>query len=120
MTQKSENTMKLIAYYLPQFHEIPENNEAWGKGFTEWQNVKKAVPLYDGHNQPREPLADNYYSLLDIETMKWQVSLAKKYGIHGFCFYHYWFKNGRQVLEKPAQMLLSHRNSSSVLFFVGE
>lgn len=109
MVQKAESTIKLIAYYLPQFHEIPENNEAWGKGFTEWRNVKKAVPLYDGHNQPREPLSDNYYSLLDIETMKWQASLAEKYGIYGFCFYHYWFKDGRKVLEKPAEMLLSHQ-----------
>lgn len=101
--------VKLIALYLPQFHEIPENNQAWGEGFTEWSNVKKAVPLFDGHYQPREPLGDNYYNLLNVETMEWQVSLAKKYGIYGFCFYHYWFSGGKKVLEKPAEILLSHK-----------
>ena len=104
-----ENNTKIIAYYLPQFHEIEENNRAWGKGFTEWDNVKKAVPLFEGHNQPREPLNDNYYNLLDIDTIQWQVNLAKKYGIYGFCFYHYWFRNGKHVLEKPAELLLGHK-----------
>ena len=104
-----ENNTKIIAYYLPQFHEIEENNRAWGKGFTEWDNVKKAVPLFEGHNQPREPLNDNYYNLLDIDTIQWQVNLAKKYGIYGFCFYHYWFRDGKHVLEKPAELLLGHK-----------
>lgn len=100
--------MKLIAFYLPQFHEIPENNHAWGHGFTEWVNVKKAEPLFLGHNQPRKPLHDNYYNLLDNGVMEWQMTLAKKAGIYGFCFYHYWF-GGRMVLEKPVKRLLHNK-----------
>lgn len=101
--------MKMIAFYLPQFHEISENNDAWGKGFTEWSNVKKAYPLFLGHNQPRIPLHNNYYNLLEHGVMEWQTSLAKKAGIYGFCFYHYWFE-GRMVLEKPVEMLLENKN----------
>lgn len=101
--------MKLIAFYLPQFHEIPENNDAWGNGFTEWVNVKKARGIFEGQRQPREPLNDNYYSLLDTDTMRWQARLAGEAGIYGFCFYHYWF-NGRMVLEKPAANLLSEKS----------
>lgn len=100
--------MKLITFYLPQFHEIPENNNAWGGGFTEWVNVKKAKPLFLGHHQPRRPLHDNYYNLLDDGVMEWQMDLARKAGIYGFCFYHYWF-GGRMVLEKPVQMLLDNK-----------
>ncbi len=101
--------MRLIAYYLPQFHEIEENNRAWGKGFTEWDNVRKSISLFEGHYQPREPLYDNYYDLLNPETLKWQITLAKKYGLFGFCFYHYWFRDGKRVLEKPAEMLLENK-----------
>lgn len=99
--------MKIIPLYLPQFHTIPENDEWWGKGFTEWVNVRDAKPLFEGHNQPRVPLNNNYYDLSDIETLKWQCRIAKEYGIYGFCMYHYWF-NGHLLLEKPMEMLLAH------------
>lgn len=102
--------MKIIAFYLPQFHEIPENNEWWGEGFTEWMNVKKAQPLYNGHKQPRVPLNNNYYNLLDPNVLRWQTSIAQENGIYGFCFYHYWF-NGHMLLEKPVDMFLEDKQN---------
>lgn len=92
--------------YLPQYHEIPENNEWWGQGFTEWTNVRKARPLYQGHQQPRIPLNGNYYDLSSPEEMQKQMRMASKYGVDGFCIYHYWFK-GKKLLEKPVEQLLS-------------
>ncbi|MDP3588872.1 MAG: glycoside hydrolase family 99-like domain-containing protein [Sulfuricurvum sp.] len=97
--------MKIIAFYLPQFHEIEENNQWWGKGFTDWTNVKKAKPLFPKHHQPNEPLNDNYYNLLDNKTMQWQANIAQQYGVYGFCYYHYWFK-GKKLLEKPLDKML--------------
>ena len=99
--------MRVIPLYLPQFHTIPENDAWWGKGFTEWVNVKNARPLFEGQNQPRVPLNENYYDLSDLNTLKWQCELARRYGIYGFCMYHYWF-NGHLLLEKPMEMLLAH------------
>ena len=96
--------MKIIAFYLPQFHAIPENDEWWGKGFTEWVNVKNAKPLFEGHSQPVLPLDGNYYNLLDRNTLAWQIDLAQKYQVYGFCFYHYWF-DGHMLLEKPMEMM---------------
>ena len=99
--------MKIITFYLPQFHDIPENDEWWGKGFTEWVNVKKARPLYKGHEQPRIPMNGNYYNLLDDNVKIWQAQIAKKYGIYGFCYYHYWF-GGKLLLEKPMEQMLAN------------
>lgn len=98
--------MKAIAMYLPQFHRVKENDEWWGEGFTEWTTVKAAQSLYEGHNQPVVPYNNKYYDLSEKETMQWQADLMKQYGIDGLCMYHYWFKDGRQILEKPAENLL--------------
>lgn len=111
-----DHIMKIFAFYLPQFHEIKENNLWWGKGFTEWTNVKKALPLFKSHNQPRIPLNENYYKLDDIDTLKWQSDLMLKYGIDGLCFYHYWF-NGQLLLEKPAELLLNNKDINMPFFF---
>lgn len=101
-----QKSIKTITMYLPQFHTIKENDEWWGKGFTEWTAVKAAKPLYEGHKQPKVPLNENYYNLLEKETLNAQAQLMQKYGIDGQCFYHYYFKNGRKILEKPAENLL--------------
>ena len=103
---------KIIAYYLPQFHEIPENDQWWGRGYTEWRNARNAKQLFYGHYQPREPLNNNYYDLLKSENMEWQMKLARKYGISGFCFYHYWFGEERKLLEKPAEMMLHNEKAT--------
>ena len=96
--------MKVLALNLPQFHEIAENNEWWGKGFTEWTNVKKAKPLFKGHVQPMVPL-NGYYDLSKKEAIRCQAELAAKYGVYGFVYFHYWYE-GRKLLEKPCELLL--------------
>lgn len=104
--------LKVIAYYLPQYHTIPENDEWWGEGFTEWVNVKKAKSLFKGHKQPNVPAPElGYYNLLDNEVRRKQTELAKEAGIDGFCYWHYWFGNGKQLLEKPFKMMLADKSN---------
>lgn len=101
--------MKVIAFYLPQFHEIDENNKWWGQGFTEWSNVRKSKPLFENHAQPKVPMNQKYYNLLDIESHQWQSELMNRYNIYGLCYYHYWFK-GKKLLEKPLELLLKNKH----------
>lgn len=102
--------MKAIALYLPQYHNVKENNMWWGEGYTDWKAMEKAKPLYDGHKQPKTPLHNYKYDLEKKETMQWQANLMKKYGIYGMAIYHYWFKDAKQILEKPVENLLKWKD----------
>jgi hypothetical protein len=102
-------TTSLIAFHLPQFHSIPENNEFYGTNYTEWTLVKKAKPLFRGHRQPRQPINYHYYDLSNHQELIRQSDMAANFGIDGFCYYHYWFKNKR-LLEKPLEKMLRSKS----------
>lgn len=99
-----------MAMYLPQYHEIPENNQFWGEGFTDWTTVKSAKQYFKNIKQPKIPLNNNYYDLSKIENIQWQSKLAKENGIDGFVFYHYWFSSKKQLLQTPAELFLSDKS----------
>ena len=108
--------MKVIAFYLPQYHQTPENDEWWEKGFTEWNNVKRAKAVFKCQKQPKIPLNNNYYDLMDKNTVEWQTDLMSKYGVYGFCYFHYWF-TGKKLLHKPAENLLKWKEINQPFCF---
>lgn len=108
---------KVIAMYLPQYHRILENDKFWGEGFTDWVSVKKASPLFEGHQQPRQPLDGYYYDLSEKQSIEWQIKLAKQYGVYGFGIYHYWFSSEKVLLTKPAEIILANLDLDMPFFF---
>lgn len=97
--------VRAFAFYLPQFHPIPENDAWWGKGFTEWTNTAKAAPMFHGHYQPHVPADLGFYDLRCAESREAQAEMARRFGIEAFCYYHYWFA-GQRVLERPFDEVL--------------
>ena len=103
----NDGKVKIIAYYLPQYYPFKENNEWWGKGYTEWTSVGRAKPLFPGHYQPKVPADLGYYDLRVPEVAEQQVVLAKEAGVTGFCYWHYWFGNGKVLMDMPMNRLLA-------------
>lgn len=100
---------KVVPLYFPQLHPIPENDAWWGKGFTDWNNVKRGTPAFPGHHQPRVPLGGQYYDQSREDVIRRQVEMAKAHGIYGFCHYHYWF-DGKQLLETPTKLFMAAKD----------
>lgn len=112
-----QKSIKLIAMYLPQFHEIPENNKFWGNHFTDWITVKAAKPLFSSHKQPRIPLNHNYYDLSNSSEVELQCKIAAEYGIYGFGVYHYWFNDKTNLLTRPAEIMRDSKVIKTKYFF---
>ena len=108
---------KIIAMYLPQYHQIPENDKWWGEGFTDWVGAKSASSLFEGHEQPKIPMNDNYYDLSKADDIRWQAKLAREYGVYGFGIYHYWFSSSQKLLTKPAELILANKDIDIPFFF---
>ncbi len=108
-TASPANKVRLVAQYFPQLHAIPENDEWWGKGFTDWDNVRRGEQQFPRHYQPRIPFHDNYYDQSKVESLRWQAELARAHGVDAFCHYHYWF-DGKQLLNKPTDVLLGNKD----------
>lgn len=109
--------MKFLSYYLPQFYPTPENDKYWGKNFTDWVNVKKAKPLFNGHKQPLLPADDVFYDLSDVKVLAKHSELSIENGVDGFGYWHYWFDNGYKTLEKVQEMHLANKNIKQNFFF---
>ena len=108
---------KIYTWYLPQFHCIPENDAFWGKGFTDWETVKRAKPLYKNHHQPKVPLDGEYYDLSKVEAIKAQARMARENGVAGFGIYHYWFNTEKNLLTRPAEIILENPDIDIEYFF---